>query len=68
MEVLRQVGQFTLNKGYGMANGLYNLYNELTRDCSYWFDYETKDVLMSVSDDEFISRCKQAVGFSNAEN
>lgn len=68
MKVLREYAQFQLNKGYGMALGLYNLYNTQTKECSYWFDEETKDSFMKCSDSEFINRCKQAVGFSIAEN
>tara|TARA_R110000772_G_scaffold245860_2_gene359432 strand:- start:360 stop:587 length:228 start_codon:yes stop_codon:yes gene_type:complete len=68
MEVLRKVGQFELNKGDGMARGLYNMTNtillENTKDegVSFWFDEETKDLLMRVQEAEFIQRAKQLVG------
>ena len=68
MEILRQVGQFCLNKGGLMADGLYNVTNSIlvehTKDegVSYWFDAETKDLLMHCSKDEFVSRAKQLAG------
>lgn len=68
MKALRQVGQFSLNQGNLMAKGLFNMTNtiltENTKDegVSYWFDSDTKDLLMSCSDAEFISRAKQLAG------
>ena len=68
MEVLRQIGQFKLNKGDGMARGLYNVTNQILLDntkdegVSYWFDEETKDNLMRMSDFDFGQRCKQLAG------
>jgi hypothetical protein len=68
MEVLRQVGQFKLNKGSLMANGLYNVTNDILLDytkdkgCSLWFDEETKDNLMMMSDSDFVQACKQKAG------
>ena len=68
MEVLREVGQFKLNKGEGASNGLYNLTNQILLDytkedgCSFWFDEETKDILLTVGTSEFIARAKQACG------
>ena len=52
MNVLRQVGQFRLNEGSGMAKGLFNITNtiltENTKDkgVSYWFGEKTKDVYL----------------------
>ncbi len=66
--VLRKVGQFELNKGHGMSNGLYNMTNSIllehTKDegCSYWFDEDTKNLLMRCSDFEFGQRAKQMAG------
>jgi hypothetical protein len=68
MNVLRQVGQFRLNEGSGMAKGLFNITNtiltENTKDkgVSYWFGEKTKDVYLRCSQAEFISRSKQAAG------
>jgi len=68
MTVLRKVGQFELNQGEGMANGLYNVTNSIlvenTDDegVSFWFDSDTKDLLMTVSDADFVSRAKQMAG------
>tara|TARA_R110002050_G_scaffold79261_12_gene169446 strand:- start:6145 stop:6474 length:330 start_codon:yes stop_codon:yes gene_type:complete len=68
MKVLRQVGQFKLNEGNLMAKGMYNMTNtilvEHTKDegVSYWFDTETKDLLMRCSDAEFGQRAKQLAG------
>ncbi len=68
MEVLRKVGQFELNKGDGMARGLYNVSNSIllenTKDegVSYWFGEETKDLLMATYEADFVSRCKQYAG------
>jgi hypothetical protein len=68
MRVLREYGQFKLNKGEGMANGLYNVTNDIllenTKDegVSYWFDEETARVLMLCDDAEFAQRCKQMAG------
>jgi hypothetical protein len=68
MEVLRQLGQFKLNKGNLAASGLYNVTNDIllenTKDkgVSYWFDEETKDELMRMSDFDFGQRCKQLAG------
>jgi hypothetical protein len=68
MKVLRQLGQFELNEGNGMAEGLYNVTNSILventddKGVSYWFDEETKDLLMLCSDEEFVSRAKQLAG------
>ena len=68
MEVLRELGQFKLNKGDGMSRGLYNITNGILLDytkkkgCSYWFGEETKDLLMACDTNEFLSRAKQYAG------
>jgi hypothetical protein len=68
MEILRKVGQFSLNKGIGMSDGLYNVTNDIllehTEDegVSYWFDEKVKDTLIYVSRNEFIARAKQMAG------
>lgn len=68
MEILRKVGQFELNKGDGMANGSYNMVNRILMDntenegVSYWFDKDTADMLLRMSDSEFVDRAKQYAG------
>ena len=54
MEILRKVGGVELTKGNLAANGLFNLFNTETEQVSFWFDEETKNVMMNLSDDEFI--------------
>lgn len=62
MKRLRKVAQFTLNQGHGMALGLFNVYNESSDSVSYWFNEETKDMLIQCEEREFIIRCKQLAG------
>jgi len=68
MKVLRQIGQFKLNEGDGMAKGLYNVTNGILLEntkgegVSFWFDKETKDNLMLMDDFDFGQRCKELVG------
>lgn len=68
MEVLRSLGQFSLNKGDGAARGMYNVTNQILLDyteeegCSLWFGEETKDNLMILGTSEFIARAKQYAG------
>jgi hypothetical protein len=62
MKVLRTVTCISgfpieLNEGSLMAKGLFNLtYGHIV---SMWFDIETKDELMELSDDEFIKRANE---------
>ena len=51
MITLRKFNGFTLNKGNGMANGLWNVSTD--DDVSFWFDHEQRDELMNCSDEEF---------------
>jgi hypothetical protein len=53
METLRKVNGFSLNVGTLQANGLYNISNEDCTLLSLWFDDETKNELMQMSDAEF---------------
>jgi hypothetical protein len=55
MNVLRQVGSVSLNEGTLQAKGLFNLYDEETDDVSLWFDGEEKDLLLHVTDREFLN-------------
>lgn len=58
MEVLKRVGNVTLNKGYGAANGLFNLSNIETNEVSFWFDDSEADDLLSMSDDNFLAEAR----------
>ncbi len=63
MNVLRTVGKFELNEGHGMANGLFNISNTENKNLlSMWFNRDTKNELMEMSDIEFE---KIAEGFCN---
>lgn len=53
MTVLRSVKGIELNEGDGMARGLYNL--SKGDDVTNWFDTDTKDELLELSDAEFIN-------------
>jgi hypothetical protein len=66
MNTLRTLGQFNLN--HEPLQGMYNITNSIlvehTKEegVSYWFDRETKDMLLRCSDSEFLSRAKQYAG------
>jgi len=66
--VLRKIGQFELNEGNGMAKGLFNITNSILventddKGVSYWFDRDTRDLLMRCGSSEFVSRAKQMAG------
>lgn len=68
MKVLRKLGQFSLNEGNGAAKGLFNVTNQILLDntkdegVSGWFDVNTKDNLMLMSDFDFGQRAKQLAG------
>jgi len=68
METLRTVGQFSLNEGGLAASGLYNVTNQILlnhteeQGASPWFDPDLKDKLMSLSDFDFVQRCKSLAG------
>jgi len=59
MEILRKVKNFELNKGILQASGLFNLYDKKTGNISLWFDEETKDELLKLSNKDFVSSAKQ---------
>ncbi len=58
MEELRNVNGYALNKGNLMANGLFNISHDETNRTSLWFDEETKDELISLSDEAFIKNAE----------
>jgi hypothetical protein len=53
MNVLRNVNGFELNEGNGMANGLFNISHTEKELLSNWFDNDTKNELLQMSDVEF---------------
>jgi hypothetical protein len=55
MNVLRNVNGIKLNEGNLMAKGLFNLSNETSNELSFWFDVDTKDWLISLSDEDFLT-------------
>lgn len=59
MEILRTVNNIKLNKGDGMARGLFNLSFEDT--LSFWFDSETKDELLECNDTEFETKALEII-------
>lgn len=65
MLVLRQVRDIELNEGNLQAKGLFNLSNE--NDVSFWFDEETKDRLMNLTDAEFWHQANQIIKESNLD-
>lgn len=60
MNVLRQTQGYRLNEGNMMASGLFNISTGEGKDTkvSLWFDEDTKDDLLSMSDDEFVHDAK----------
>jgi hypothetical protein len=53
METLRESNGFTLNKGDGMAKGLFNVSHHEKGLLSFWFDEDEKNRLLSLTDKEF---------------
>lgn len=70
MKVLRQVGDIKLNEGSLMAQGLFNVSDEVllseTKDkgVSNWFCDEIRDDLLSVSDERFVVLAKRLIELS----
>jgi len=59
MIILRTVGNYELNEGNGMAKGLFNISNtENNNELSLWFDQETKNELLELSDKDFENMAK----------
>ena len=57
MKVLREVNGFKLNQGNLMANGLFNVSDE-NDNVSFWFDGETAQDLLNMTDEEFCDECR----------
>jgi hypothetical protein len=53
IQVIRQVGDYSLNRD--TINQLYNVSS--SDNVSFWFDTETKDELMTLSDSMFVIYC-----------
>jgi len=53
MEILRSVNGYELNKGDGMAKGLFNISHSEKNTLSLWFGGEIKDQLLIMSDSDF---------------
>ena len=54
MKVLREVNGYKLNQGNYMANGLFNISDE-NDNVSFWFDDETAQEMLNMTDEEFIN-------------
>lgn len=59
-KVLRTVGKYSLNKGYGMSVGLYNV-STADNEISIWFDEETANDLLNATNLLFIEKCKNLI-------
>ena len=60
MKVLREVNGYKLNQGNNMANGLFNISDE-NDNVSFWFDLDTAEDMLSITDDEFINDAKALI-------
>jgi hypothetical protein len=58
MEILRKVNDVVLNKGNGAANGLFNLFNNTTKEVSFWFDEYEANNLLKMSDENFLDEAR----------
>jgi hypothetical protein len=65
MKVLRKTRHIELSEGSLQASGLYNLYDVKNDLLSNWFDEETKDELMGLSDYHFHKKAKNFIKESN---
>jgi hypothetical protein len=63
MNVLKEVAGIQLNEGGSMAKGLYNLSREVNEEVevSFWFDGDTKDRLINLSDAEFFHQANEMI-------
>jgi hypothetical protein len=68
MNILRQTQGYNLNEGNMMASGLFNISIGEGEDTkvSFWFDENTKDDLLSMSDDEFLHDAKALIEYAEA--
>ena len=54
METVYEISSIQIKKGELQAEGLYMLYHPMSELCSVWFDKIEADVLMTLTDNEFI--------------
>jgi len=59
MKVLRSYKDLELNEGDGMARGLFNVSS--TDNVSLWFDAETKNDLLAITNEEFEDECIELI-------
>jgi len=65
MLVIRKVNGYELNVGDLMAQGLFNITNDETKEISLWFDSDTTDELLAMSDEEFEDEAKEMCKLGN---
>ena len=70
MNILRQTQGYQLNEGNMMASGLFNISIGEGEDTkvSFWFDEDTKNDLLSMSDDEFVHDAKAHIQHAESVN
>lgn len=54
METVYELSGIQLKKGELQAEGLYMLFHPMSESCSVWFDKIEADILMTLTDNEFI--------------
>lgn len=62
--VLREVNGYELNEGQHCAKGLFNVTNP-NDEVSFWCDVETKTLLLTLSDEEFICASMELISYAN---
>jgi hypothetical protein len=70
MNILRETQGFKLNEGTLQADGLFNISTGEGSDTkvSFWFDEDTKDDLLSMSDEEFVHDAKAYIAHAESVN
>lgn len=68
MNVLRETQGFKLNEGNMMASGLFNISTENDTKVSHWFDEDTKDDMLSMTDEEFVHDAKALIEYAELTN
>lgn len=68
MKVLRTVNGYQLNKGTLQAEGLYNVSTGEGQDTrvSFWFDEDTKNDMLSMTDEEFVHDAKAHIEYAES--
>ena len=67
-KVLKTVGKYQLNKGTLQAEGLYNVSTGEGQNTkvSFWFDEDTKNDMLSMTDEEFIHDAKALIEYAES--